>query len=145
MEVFKNNVSLEATPTSDTHVTNKSYVDSKQKTISWAEYQALSEAEKNNGTVYYIPDMPVSTSGEVIREVERLNGCLASNATVSVGNIIPFIADSNSNMTITNGLVSLKKGKTYSIFCDCLIKFAQATGHATICIKDTNGNEMTIK
>ena len=34
MKVFKNNVSLEATPTSDTHVTNKSYVDSKQKKAS---------------------------------------------------------------------------------------------------------------
>lgn len=137
---FKNPVSV-TSPTSGEHATNKEYVDAKQVTISWADYQALSESEKNNGTVYYIPDMPVSTSGEAIGEVERLNGYLASNATVSVGDIIPFIADSNSNITITNGLVSLKKGKTYSIFCDCLIKFTQTDGNATICIKDTNGNE----
>lgn len=64
MEVFKNNVSLEATPTGDTHVTNKAYVDSKQITISWADYQALSEDEKNNGTTYYIPDMPTSAIDE---------------------------------------------------------------------------------
>lgn len=39
---------------------NKKYVDSKTKTISYSEYKALSEEEKNNGTTYYVPDMPVS-------------------------------------------------------------------------------------
>lgn len=32
----------------------------KEKTITYAEYQALSDEEKNNGTTYYVPDMPQS-------------------------------------------------------------------------------------
>ena len=143
MQVFKNNVSLEATPASDTHVTNKKYVDGKTKTISWDEYQALSEAEKNNGTVYYIPDMPVSASGEAIGEVERFNGYLASEASLSDGSIIPFVGDSNSNMSITNGLITLKKGKTYNIFCDS--RFSFTSGSSAYCrygIKDGNGNQI---
>lgn len=142
MQVIKNNVSLEATPTSDTHVINKKYVDGKQVTISWAEYQALSEEEKNNGTAYYIPDMPVSARGEVIGEVERLNGRLTTDVTnLEKDSIIPFVADGRSNMKMTNGLVTLKKGKLYSIFCDCLCKFTQVAGGVTIGIKDTNNTE----
>ena len=68
MDVIKSNVSLEATPTSDTHIVNKSYVDSKQKTISWAEYQALSEEEKKNGTLYNIPDMPTGGTDDFLME-----------------------------------------------------------------------------
>ena len=64
---FKNPVSV-VSPTEGEHATNKDYVDNKQVTISWVEYQALSESEKNNGTVYYIPDMPVSTGGVVANE-----------------------------------------------------------------------------
>lgn len=60
---FKNPVSV-VSPVDGEHAANKDYVDNKQVTISWTEYQALSEEEKCNGTVYYIPDMPVST-GEV--------------------------------------------------------------------------------
>ena len=41
--------------------------------ISWADYQALSEEEKNNDTVYYIPDMPVS-SGESYSTEEQVIG-----------------------------------------------------------------------
>ena len=66
MDVIKSNVSLEATPSSDTHIVNKSYVDSKQKTISWTEYQALSEEEKNNGTLYDIPDMPTGGTDDFL-------------------------------------------------------------------------------
>lgn len=54
MHKIKNN------PISEDDATNKEYVDSKGKTISWADYQALTEEEKNNGTTYFIPDMPVS-------------------------------------------------------------------------------------
>ena len=32
----------------------------KEKTLSYNEYQALSEEEKNDGTTYYVPDMPLS-------------------------------------------------------------------------------------
>lgn len=85
MQVFKNNVSLEATPASDTHVVNKEYVDSKSKTITWTEYQALSEAEKNNGTVYYIPDMPVST-GEVaqLKQVVLFDGGFETTGNITL-------------------------------------------------------------
>ena len=58
---FKNPVSV-VSPTEGEHATNKDYVDSKQKEISWADYQALPEEEQNNGTLYIIPDMPVEYS-----------------------------------------------------------------------------------
>lgn len=64
---FKNPVSV-VSPVDGEHATNKDYVDNKMVTKTWVEYQALSEAEKNNGTVYYIPDMPVSTGGVVANE-----------------------------------------------------------------------------
>lgn len=108
--------------------------------ISWADYQALSEAEKNNGTVYYIPDMPVSTSGEAIGEVERLNCYLVRDVTLSVGDVIPFVADSDSNIEINNGLVTLKKGKTYSIFADLRLGFSDNDRFCFYGLKDDEGN-----
>lgn len=140
---FKNPVSV-VSPVDGEHATNKEYVDNKQVTISWVEYQALSEEEKCNGTVYYIPDMPVSPNGEVIGEVERLNGYLASDASLSNGSIIPFVGDSNSNMSITNGLITLKKGKTYNIFCDSRFSFTSGStsAYCRYGIKDGNGNQI---
>ena len=140
---FKNPISVVA-PVDGVHATNKDYVDNKQVTISWTEYQALSEEEKCNGTVYYIPDMPVSASGEAIGEVERLNGYLASDASLSNGSIIPFVGDSNSNMSITNGLITLKKGKTYNIFCDSRFSFTSGStsAYCRYGIKDGNGNQI---
>ncbi len=60
MEVFKNNVSLEATPTGDTHVVNKKYSDTKIKVIelTQAEYDLLSAEEKNKEVFYKITDAP---------------------------------------------------------------------------------------
>ena len=67
MEI-RNNIELMATPTKGSHVANVDYVDGKQKTISWAEYQALTEDEKNDGTLYDIPDMPTAGQGGRIEE-----------------------------------------------------------------------------
>lgn len=119
MQVIKNNVSLEATPTSDTHIVNKGYVDGKTLTINWADYQALSEAEKNNGTVYYIPDMPVSTSGEIIGDVEygSFFGNDISGDLLSVDSVIDFSNKTRGNLTYDNG-VKLTKGKLYLINCN---------------------------
>ena len=64
---FRNPVSV-VTPVDGVHATNKDYVDGKQVTISWADYQALSEEEKNNGTLYDIPDMPVKDEEETPSE-----------------------------------------------------------------------------
>ncbi len=65
-KIDKTNIVTEISTTNpnDEKVTSESSIVkcmkgvSKEKTISWAEYQALSEEEKNNGTTYYIPDMP---------------------------------------------------------------------------------------
>lgn len=56
---FRNPVSV-VTPVDGVHATNKDYVDGKIKTITWAEYELLTEEEKNNGTLYDIPDMPAN-------------------------------------------------------------------------------------
>lgn len=114
MDVIKSNVSLEATPSSDTHIVNKSYVDSKQKTISWVEYQALSEAEKNNGTVYYIPDMPVSSGGEIIGDVEYAEFYLPTEYVMVKDEYVPFELK-RGNINITDGKFELKANKTYFI------------------------------
>ena len=59
---IRNNIDLMATPTKGSHVANVDYVDGKMKTITWAEYEALTEEEKNNGTLYDIPDMPTNAA-----------------------------------------------------------------------------------
>lgn len=64
---FKNPVSV-VSPIKGEHATNKDYVDGKMVTKTWAEYQALSEAEKNNGTLYDIPDMPTGGTDDFLRE-----------------------------------------------------------------------------
>lgn len=48
----------------------KEELDEKEvvKEITWAEYQALSEEEKNNGTRYDIPDMPTGGTDDFLRE-----------------------------------------------------------------------------
>lgn len=93
---------------------NKEYVDSKEKTISWADYQALSEAEKKNGTTYYIPDMPVSTGGEIIGKVEYGTFILSKAMVPAVDDIIPISTRLTGNIEYDNGY-KLKKGKVYSI------------------------------
>lgn len=142
-ERLKSNINLDASPTDPKHIVNKEYVDGNHVEISWADYQSLPEEEKMNGTTYFVPDMPVSPSGEVIGEVERLNGALGSNVTgLDVGSIIPFVTSSNSNMTITDGLVTLKKGKTYRIFCDLRFGYSSGSdGFAFYGIKDSNGKK----
>ena len=92
MDVIKSNVSLEATPSSDTHIVNKSYVDSKQKTISWAEYQALSEEEKCNGALYDIPDMPTAGQGGIITTYTALDQ-LGLSVGASVADIVNAMPD----------------------------------------------------
>lgn len=65
----------------------KEELDEKEvdKEITWAEYQALSEAEKNDGTVYYIPDMPVST-GEVaqLKQVVLFDGGFETTGNITL-------------------------------------------------------------
>lgn len=103
---------------------NKKYVDDKEKTLTYAEYQALSEEEKNNGTTYYVPDMPVSTSGEIIGNVKYGSLTLSENPfTITLqaeswGNyeLIPLNSFIEGNIDLDNGCVKLKKGKTYNIF-----------------------------
>lgn len=45
----------------------RQYVDNKTRVLTQAEYDALSEAEKNNGTIYFVPDATGSdvTASEV--------------------------------------------------------------------------------
>lgn len=92
--------------------------------------------------VNYIIRADIAETTTISGEVKRLNGHLSDNTTVSVGDIVPFVADSNSNMTITNGLITLKKGRTYNIFADLRLNFSSQTdGYCFYSIKDSNGNE----
>ena len=72
MEI-RNNIDLMATPTEGSHIANVDYVDGKMKTITWADYQALSEDEKNDGTLYDIPDMPTAGQGGIITTYTALD------------------------------------------------------------------------
>lgn len=104
MEVFKNNVSLETTPTDDTHITNKGYVDSKSKTISWEDYQALSETEKNNGTTYYIPDIPEPNTNIYYSTDEMVIGTWIDDRTLYRKTFSTTMPE-----TITDGTTSTNK------------------------------------
>lgn len=109
MHKIKNN------PSENDDAVNKEYVDSKEKTISWAYYQALPEAEKKDGTTYFIPDMPVDTNGNVIGEVEYGTFILTNAITsIAVNDVIPIDKRLSGNIEYDNGY-KLKKGKVYSI------------------------------
>lgn len=88
---FKNPVSV-TSPTSGEHAANKDYVDAKQVTISWADYQALSEEEKRNGTFYNIPDMPTAGRGGVITTYTALEQ-LGLSQGASVADIVNAMCD----------------------------------------------------
>lgn len=142
---FKNPVSV-VSPVDGEHAANKDYVDAKQVTISWAEYQALSESEKNNGTVYYIPDMPVSSGGEVIKNIEYgsffandINGDLLSDNSV-----VDFSNKTRGNLTYDNG-VKLTKGKLYLINCNvtCASATNSTNSHIRFDIR-INGNQIYV-
>lgn len=45
------------------------------KEISWAEYSALSDEEKNNGTLYAIPDAPFFAGSNIV-EFKVIDGIL---------------------------------------------------------------------
>ena len=87
---FKNQVSV-VSPVNGEHATNKEYVDSKQKTISWADYQALSDEEQKNGTLYNIPDMPTTEPSETLNLYSRLAqiGLSGGNTIQEVFNALP--------------------------------------------------------
>lgn len=89
---IRNNIELMATPTEGSHVANVDYVDGKQKTISWADYQALSEDEKNDGTLYDIPDMPTAGQGGIITTYTALDQ-LGLSAGASVADIVNAMPD----------------------------------------------------
>jgi len=44
------------------------------KTLTWAQYQALSAAEKNNGTIYYISDRSTPISYNDVDDKPQVNG-----------------------------------------------------------------------
>lgn len=82
--------------------------------ISYADYLALSDEEKNNGVAYYIPDLPVSTSGEIIGDVEYGVFVNSVDTIPLVGDIIPISTKLQGNIKYDNGYM-LKNGKTYNI------------------------------
>ena len=88
MHKIKNN------PSENDDAVNKEYVDSKEKTISWNDYQALSEEEKNNGTTYFIPDMPSTDNvGDVkfytsLSQLGLTDGC-------SIGDVFNSLPDNS--------------------------------------------------
>lgn len=131
------------TPRDPDDITNKEYVDGKQVEISWAEYQALSEDEKMNGTIYFVPDMPVSTSGEIIGDVEYGNFFSSDieGSSLSVGCIIEFNQKTCGNLTYDNG-VKLTKGKLYLIYCNvAYIRNDEVNSHLRFEVR-INGNQI---
>lgn len=116
MHKIKNN------PSENDDAVNKEYVDSKEKTISWNDYQALSEEEKNNGTTYFIPDMPGTDNvGDVkfYTDIGQLG--LSAGATIGdVFNALPSNSVFNSFVSKTNypelpdqqGLLTITKTTT---------------------------------
>lgn len=82
--------------------------------ISYTDYLALSDEEKNNGVAYYIPDLPVSTSGEIIGDVEYGVFVNSVDTIPLVGDIIPISTKLQGNIKYDNGYM-LKNGKTYNI------------------------------
>ena len=88
---FRNPVSV-VTPVDGVHATNKDYVDGKQVTISWADYQALSEEEKCNGALYDIPDMPTAGQGGIITTYTALEQ-LGLSAGASVADMVNAMPD----------------------------------------------------
>ena len=88
---FKNPVSV-VSPVDGEHATNKDYVDNKQKTINWDDYQTLSESEKRNGTLYDIPDMPTTGQGGIITTYTALEQ-LGLSAGASVADIVNAMPD----------------------------------------------------
>lgn len=120
------------------------YVAPEEEEISWADYQALSEEEKKAKT-YFIPDMPVNSSGTVIGDVEYCNARLSSvqyptsGTLFSANTLVLFESLDTDTIKVTNGLVTLKKGKVYNIICDIRGDFS-GSGHVMFCLKDTNGN-----
>lgn len=81
---FKNPVSV-VSPFLGEHATNKDYVDGKMVTKTWIEYQALSEEEQNNGTLYNIPDMPLNTGGVAqLKQVVLFDGGFDTTGNITL-------------------------------------------------------------
>ena len=64
--------------------------------ISWADYQLLSETEKNNGNVYYIPDYPgyggvFYFNSKSAMDTAITNGDVPNGAVCLVGNDTPYV------------------------------------------------------
>lgn len=131
------------TPISDDDAANKGYVDGKQRTLSYADYLALSEEEQNNGTTYFVPDLPVLTSGEIIGDVEY--GDFFSSdiegSSLSEGCIIDFHQKTSGNLTYDNG-VKLNKGKFYLVYCNiAYLRNEEGNSHLRFEVR-INGNQI---
>lgn len=143
------NVKSKATPTDKEDIVNKKYVDKKIQTKTWEQYQALSEEDKN-GVTFFVPDLPIDASGKVIGDIEYGNFKLddnyniTSSSEVAVKELIPFksLLNSEGNMTSNNGLVPLKKGKTYKIVAAIRTGDTSQTdiGYLEFCLYDNKGN-----
>lgn len=105
---IRNNIELMATPTKGSHVANVDYVDGKQKTISWAEYQALTEDEKNDGTLYDIPDMPTAAGqDDVLRTsdvVTELNDTVTDDQVVGAEALFNMFKSKNLDYYVISSI-----------------------------------------
>lgn len=142
-ERLKSNINLDASPTDPKHIVNKEYVDGNHVEISWADYQSLPDEEKNNGTIYFVPDMPVSTSGEIIGNIEY--GDFFSSdikgSSLSIGCIIDFNQKTSGNLTYYNG-VKLNKGKFYLVYCNiAYLRNDEGNSHLRFEVR-INGNQI---
>lgn len=148
-EKINSNIKLETKPTDKKHIINKEYVDNKIQTKTWEQYNLLSEEDKN-GVTFFVPDLPIDSSGKVIGDVEYGNFKLddnyniTSSSEVAVKELIPFksLLNSEGNMTSNNGLVPLKKGKTYKIVAAIRTGDTSQTdiGYLEFCLYDNKGN-----
>lgn len=115
-------------------------------TISWEEFQSLSEEEKNNGTVYYIPDAPYSNGELPIATSNKIGGIKVGNGLKitregvlsSSGGISPDNFEEEDFDVSSENVVSLNSSQR-------MVEITEAEYNALTVDEQNNGTAYLIK
>ena len=124
-------------------IVNKDYVDNRHKIVSYSDYMKMGEEKNSDGIAYFVPDIPIDTSGKVIGDVEY--GDFFSSdikgSSLSIGCIIDFNQKTSGNLTYDNG-VKLNKGKFYLVYCNiAYLRNEEGNSHLRFEVR-INGNQI---
>lgn len=100
--------------------------------LTWAEYQALSEEEKNNGTVYFIPDAGINVEAGGTGEVGGVTYVAGEGIEITDDNVINCTVEIPESLPANGGNAATVNGHTVAVDVPADAKFTDTLDAETV-------------